>query len=225
MQKTALVAIFSAAIIFVTGSATTHAQEQKPAQKNTDNTEVKAPEPVMVEIQPGDSLAKIGKAYNVTYQRLYDANTYIEHPDLIYPGKHVRIPDPSEEIPTRPLPESAQPPANEVTRPAAAKPAATPPKRAASTANTAPAAPANFAAGNSVWDSLAKCESGGNWAINTGNGYYGGLQFSLSSWRAVGGSGYPHQASREEQIARAEMLKARQGWGAWPACTKKLGLR
>ena len=76
-----------------------------------------------------------------------------------------------------------------------------------------------------VWDRLAECESGGNWSINTGIGYYGGLQFSLSSWRAVGGSGYPHQHSREEQIARAERLLDLQGWGAWPACTRKLGYR
>jgi hypothetical protein len=76
-----------------------------------------------------------------------------------------------------------------------------------------------------VWDRLAACESGGNWSINTGNGYYGGLQFSLSSWRAVGGSGYPHRASRAEQIRRGRRLKARQGWGAWPSCSGKLGLR
>ena len=76
-----------------------------------------------------------------------------------------------------------------------------------------------------VWDRLAQCESGGNWQINTGNGYYGGLQFSLSSWRGVGGSGYPHQNSREEQIKRGELLLARQGWGAWPACSLKLGYR
>jgi hypothetical protein len=79
--------------------------------------------------------------------------------------------------------------------------------------------------GGSVWDALAKCEAGGNWAINTGNGYYGGLQFSASSWRAVGGTGLPHQHSRETQIAMGERLKARQGWGAWPSCTRKLGLR
>jgi hypothetical protein len=76
-----------------------------------------------------------------------------------------------------------------------------------------------------VWDSLAECESGGNWSINTGNGYYGGLQFSLTSWRAVGGTGYPHHHSREEQIFRAEKLLDIQGWGAWPACSRKLGLR
>jgi resuscitation-promoting factor RpfB len=77
----------------------------------------------------------------------------------------------------------------------------------------------------SVWDKLAQCESGGNWSINTGNGYYGGLQFSLSTWRAYGGSGMPHQNSREEQIAIAKKLQADAGWGAWPACSSKLGLR
>jgi resuscitation-promoting factor RpfB len=78
---------------------------------------------------------------------------------------------------------------------------------------------------DSVWDKLAECESGGNWSINTGNGYYGGLQFSLSTWRAYGGSGYPHEASREEQIRIATKLQADAGWGAWPACSSKLGLR
>jgi resuscitation-promoting factor RpfB len=77
----------------------------------------------------------------------------------------------------------------------------------------------------SVWDKLAQCESGGNWSINTGNGYYGGLQFSLSTWRAYGGNGYPHQASREEQIRIAKKLQADAGWGAWPGCSSKLGLR
>ncbi len=77
----------------------------------------------------------------------------------------------------------------------------------------------------SVWDKLAECESGGNWSINTGNGYYGGLQFSLSTWRAYGGSGMPHEASREQQIAIAKKVQADAGWGAWPACSSKLGLR
>ncbi len=78
---------------------------------------------------------------------------------------------------------------------------------------------------NSVWDRLAQCESNEDWDINTGNGFYGGLQFTLSSWRAVGGTGYPHHASKQEQINRAEKLKAIQGWGAWPACTAELGLQ
>ncbi|CAN5190418.1 resuscitation-promoting factor [soil metagenome] len=77
----------------------------------------------------------------------------------------------------------------------------------------------------SVWDRLAQCESGGNWKTNTGNGFYGGLQFSASTWRAVGGSGLPHQNSREEQIKRGIILQERAGWGQWPGCSRKLGLR
>lgn len=77
---------------------------------------------------------------------------------------------------------------------------------------------------SAAWDRLAQCESSGNWSINTGNGYYGGLQFSKSSWEWVGGSGLPHQASKQEQIERAYALWQRQGWGAWPSCTSQLGL-
>ena len=86
----------------------------------------------------------------------------------------------------------------------------------AGTANAAP---------SSTWDKLAKCESGGNWKINTGNGYYGGLQFSPRTWRAFGGTGMPHQASKGEQIAVAERVLAAQGWNAWPSCSRKMGLR
>ncbi len=83
----------------------------------------------------------------------------------------------------------------------------------------------NFAGGNTVWDRLAQCESGGNWAINTGNGYYGGLQFSLGTWRAYGGTGLPSQHSRETQIAVATRLRdASGGYGAWPGCAASLGL-
>ena len=72
-----------------------------------------------------------------------------------------------------------------------------------------------------AWDRIAQCESGGNWQINTGNGYYGGLQFSLGTWRANGGTGMPHQASREEQIRIAERVRAASGgYGAWPHCGK-----
>ena len=89
-----------------------------------------------------------------------------------------------------------------------------------------PVAPtSNFASGGTVWDQLAQCESGGNWAINTGNGYYGGLQFSLSTWRGYGGPGYPHQQSRETQIMIAERVRAATGgYGSWPHCSQSLGL-
>ena len=88
-----------------------------------------------------------------------------------------------------------------------------------------PVATTNYASGSTVWDQLAQCESGGNWAINTGNGYYGGLQFSLSTWRAYGGPGMPHEQSRETQIAIAERLRAATGgYGSWPHCSAQLGL-
>ncbi|MHA4851634.1 MULTISPECIES: resuscitation-promoting factor Rpf1 domain-containing protein [unclassified Rhodococcus (in: high G+C Gram-positive bacteria)] len=83
------------------------------------------------------------------------------------------------------------------------------------------------AAPDSDWDRLAQCESGGNWGINTGNGYQGGLQFSPSTWNAHGGSQYAataNQASREEQIVVAERVLDSQGWGAWPSCSSSLGL-
>jgi nucleoid-associated protein YgaU len=84
------------------------------------------------------------------------------------------------------------------------------------------AAPAN-AASISTWDRVAQCESSGNWSINTGNGYYGGLQFSLSTWRAYGGTGLPNEASKMTQINIAEKVLAGQGWGAWPVCSIKAG--
>jgi uncharacterized protein YabE (DUF348 family) len=70
-------------------------------------------------------------------------------------------------------------------------------------------------ASNSVWDKIAQCESGGNWHINTGNGYYGGLQFSAATWHSVGGPGLPHEHSRETQIKYAKILQQRSGWGQW----------
>ncbi len=71
------------------------------------------------------------------------------------------------------------------------------------------------------WDAVAACESGGNWGIATGNGYYGGLQFAMGTWRSNGGSGSPQHASREEQIRVAENVLRSQGIGAWPACGRR----
>lgn len=89
----------------------------------------------------------------------------------------------------------------------------------ASTANAAP---------DSAWDKLAQCESGGRWNIATGNGYYGGVQFSPTTWVGYGGREFApmaHQATREQQIAVAERVLAGQGWQAWPSCSSKMGLR
>ncbi|MBZ9644169.1 transglycosylase family protein [Streptomyces sp. PSKA30] len=82
------------------------------------------------------------------------------------------------------------------------------------------------AADGGVWDRIAQCESGGNWHINTGNGYYGGLQFSADTWRAYGGTAYAptaDQASKEQQIAVATKVQRAQGWGAWPTCSVRAG--
>jgi resuscitation-promoting factor RpfA len=80
-----------------------------------------------------------------------------------------------------------------------------------------------FASAEPNWDAIAECESGGNWGTNTGNGYYGGLQFSQSTWAANGGTGNPANASREEQIRVANNVLQSQGIGAWPVCGKRGG--
>src|SRR5699024_11921728 len=88
-------------------------------------------------------------------------------------------------------------------------------------------APAASAAPDSDWDRLADCESGGNWSINTGNGYHGGLQFSASTWQAHGGGEFAptaDQATRVEQIVVAEHTIDSQDCGEWPTCSSMLGL-
>ncbi len=80
----------------------------------------------------------------------------------------------------------------------------------------------------SIWDAIASCEAGGNWAINTGNGYYGGVQFDQGTWERNGGLRFASRAdlaSRDEQITIAEVTRDRQGWGAWPVCSGRAGAR
>ncbi|MFG2575542.1 transglycosylase family protein [Streptomyces sp. NPDC048481] len=82
------------------------------------------------------------------------------------------------------------------------------------------------AADSGVWDRIAQCESGGNWHINTGNGYYGGLQFSAGTWRAYGGTAYAptaDKAGKAQQISVAAKVQNAQGWGAWPTCSARAG--
>ena len=88
------------------------------------------------------------------------------------------------------------------------------------------AAPASAAAPNN-WDAVAQCESSGNWAINTGNGYYGGLQFSYGTWLAYGGGAFAPRAdlaTPEQQMVVGERTLAAQGWNAWPSCSRSTGL-
>jgi LysM repeat protein len=219
--RTILVAALLFATIFVAaGLQSASAETQKPNEKNA--SQVTNDQVVVV---PGDNLSKIAGQKQTSYVRLFDANEQIADPDLIHPGDKIRIPKPDEQLPNRPIPSNAPAPAPAPAPSATVTRAAPAPAPAPAAVQAAPRPAAVYVAGNSVWDALARCESGGNWAINTGNGFYGGLQFTLSSWHAVGGTGYPNLASREEQIMRGQMLQARQGWGAWPVCSAKIGLR
>lgn len=215
-----LAGLATVSVLLVVGNKTAHAQTPMSDAASNPPASSSTPAPAapkMVEVKPGDYLAKIADENQTTYPRLYSANTEIQDPNLIYPGQKLRIPSADEQLTDRTAPV-AEPAPTASTKTVA--PQASAPKRPAPTQ----VAPVEVGDG-SVWDRLAQCESGGNWHINTGNGYYGGLQFTIGSWRGVGGSGLPSDASREEQIARAQALQARQGWGAWPACTAKLGIR
>jgi hypothetical protein len=184
-----------------------------------------AGESIVHKVSYGQGLQEIAWEYGFkgdnAFKRLWDANPQLEATWLERAGMTIRIPTCGATLSRRALPEPPPEPEPEpeVETAQAEQAAAPEPEPEPEPAPAAPAVPSG-----SVWDSLAQCESGGDWSINTGNGYYGGLQFSLSSWQAVGGSGYPHEHSREEQIRRGEMLQARQGWGAWPSCAAKLGL-
>jgi LysM repeat protein len=166
------------------------------------------------EVQPGDTLSAIAHELDGvdTWHQLAEANaSKLPDPNLIFPGQVLQLT------------------AAEGVQPASAPAGSSAPAETASETTTTTTSETSTTTTTSsdagVWDRLAQCESGGDWAINTGNGYYGGLQFALSSWEWVGGEGYPHEASKQEQIARAEILLERQGWDAWPACSSALGLR
>jgi hypothetical protein len=97
-------------------------------------------------------------------------------------------------------------------------------QHAAAAAAAPPVVPASAPTSGGAWAALRQCESGGNYAENTGNGYYGAYQFSLGTWESLGYSGLPSSAPPAEQDAAAQALQARSGWGQWPVCSQKLGL-
>jgi LysM repeat protein len=170
-------------------------------------------------VQPGDTLYKIvGSRWAEVA-----AGNGISNPDMIYPGQVIHTDLSGTPSYSGSSSESSSSDSNESYSAPAEAPAPAPAPEPAPA--PAPAASSGSSSGGSTWDALAQCESGGDWGINTGNGYYGGLQFSQSSWAAAGGSGSPQNASRDEQIRVAENLQDMQGWGAWPACSSKLGLR
>ena len=150
--------LLAAGVLTFAGSPSASAQTQNDKKQ-----------PKVVQVQPGDYLAKIAENHQTTYQRLFDANLEIKDPDLIYPGDKVRIPHPDEQLASRPIPGDA--PAVPVVKKAAPAPKVV---QKASPRKAAPKVLAATTVSGSVWDRLAQCESGGNWHINTGNGYYGG---------------------------------------------------
>ena len=176
-----------------------------------------------VTVKQGDNLSKLAKrAKLASWRPIWDLNKKITHPNLIYPGQKLLIPAKGEKVKHRPLPALV------VTRAVSQERSAAPASSSGASSSrrsTVTRSASTSSVGGGVWDRLAQCESGGNWGINTGNGYSGGLQFAQGTWRANGGSGSAHNASRSEQIRVAERIRASQGWGAWPACSAQLGLR
>jgi hypothetical protein len=183
-----------------------------------------AGESIVHRVRYGQGLQEIAWSYGFkgdeAFHRLWDANPQLEATWLERSGITIRIPACGAELQRRKLPKPPPPPEPEPEEAGASDDGgADPAPEPAPEPEQAAAVPSG-----GVWDELAQCEAGGDWSINTGNGYYGGLQFSASSWGAVGGSGLPHEHSREEQIKRGKLLQAQQGWGAWPSCAAKLGL-
>lgn len=182
------------AVLAVAGAPSAHAQTTNSQNNN---------QPKNVVVAEGDTLSSIADANQTTYVRIFDANDKIQDPDLIYAGDSLRIPDPAEQLPDREIPADYV--------------AANPLPTYSSGSYSAPAAaPISYTSGTN-WDKIAACESGGNWAINTGNGYYGGLQFTQQTWAGAGGTAYAPRAdlaTPEQQIAIASKLALSN----WPVC-------
>jgi LysM repeat protein len=206
-------AVLASAFALPAAADPVHAVQRGPAKIVAAQSAQKR---TKVTVKQGDTLSKLAKkAKLASWRPIWDLNKKIKHPNLIYPGQKLVIPAKGEKIKHRPLPALA------VTRTVSVERSAAPAVARRSTVTRSGAAAAAGRGGAP----RAQCESGGNWSINTGNGYSGGLQFSAGTWRANGGTGSASNASRAEQIRVAERVRASQGWGAWPACSARLGLR
>jgi hypothetical protein len=174
--------------------------------------------PASYTVRPGDSLSAIAAhAYGsaADWPAVWWANRHqVANPNVVAAGQRLR------------LPASGRVPAW-MARAALAATPSTAPAAPVSAPQAGPSAPVQAAAlvsassGGANWSAIAACESGGNWSANTGNGFYGGLQFTEQTWLAYGGGQYassPNQASASQQIAVAERVMAGQGIGAWPVC-------
>lgn len=194
MRKIAMMLLVTAAGVgFVSGSA--HAAEAKPEQKEQPKKHI---------VASGDSLSTIATANQLeTWRPIWNANPGLSNPDVISVGQELVIP--TGETTERPLPEGYGAPVAAVAQPAKQTRGAyqTAARRVAPT-------------GGDIFARIRAKESGGNYATNTGNGYYGAYQFSLGTWRGVGGTGLPSDASPAEQDMRAQMLYNQRGCSPWP---------
>ena len=185
-----------------------------------------AGESIIHKVAYGQGLQQIAASYgfdgDTAYRILWDANPQLTQLRLERSGITLRIPACYSRMVRRAVPKPPPPPKPSEDTDEDSSSASSDDGGSDDTSDAPDDAPSVPSGG--VWDALAECESGGNWSINTGNGYYGGLQFSAATWKAVGGSGLPHEHSREEQIKRGQMLQERSGWGQWPHCSAKLGL-
>lgn len=193
-MKLRLLAILTlvSTLIFSAGGV---ANAQAPAKLNKGTK--------TVTVRAGDSLSSLAKQHGSTVHRLFDANPKVSNPNIINVGQKLTVPSHGIKLKHRAMPVVAVAPPT--------VPANT------ATAYVAPKPAANYAKGSTMWDRIAACESGGNWAINTGNGYYGGLQFAQPTWVGAGGTKYAPRAdlaTRSEQIAVASKLNL----GNWPVC-------
>jgi hypothetical protein len=172
-------------------------------------------------VKPGDSLSTIARdryGRSADWPILWWANRHrVPDPAVITTGQRLRVPDAHR---VRPWLVRAAMAAIPAPPPAPAGPAAGGSAPAAPVVSSAPA-PAAASSGGVNWSAIAACESGGNWSINTGNGFYGGLQFTQQTWLGYGGGQYAqsaNQATPAQQIAVAQRVAAGQGMGAWPVC-------
>jgi LysM repeat protein len=199
----AVIAVVGMAALMSGTALASNGEPSKPVQKSVP----KPPPPVWYTVQTGDNLSEIAQTENLSsWTLLWDANTNLTNPDLIYAGEKLIVPQ--GPVTARPIPGQV----------AASEPQA-PEATTISQESTTPyqASSANYASG--VGGILARVrmrESGGNYAANTGNGYYGAYQFSLSTWESVGGTGLPSNASPAVQDQLAEKLYAERGCEPWP---------
>ena len=176
--------------------------------------------PASYTVRPGDSLSAIAAhAYGraADWPAVWWANRHqVANPDMIAAGQWLRLPA-SGEVPS--WMARAALAATSAPAPATAAPVSTPQADPAAPVQAAASVPAS--SGGANWSAIAACESGGNWGASTGNGFYGGLQFTEQTWRAYGGGQYASSAnlaSESQQIAVAQRVLAGQGIGAWPVC-------